>query len=174
MNPETKEKEKILKIATLVFLLKDQKILLPRKTRSIGKGCRNGYGGGVEDGETLLQCAIRELEEECAVIAKENDFEKVAELNFDNITEDGIHWNIVVHTYLLRNWEGEPQETSDGAFTDLEWFEIDKIPAEELMPGTHEWLMPTLSGKKIKVFAKHGPRQMSMLEPQVIEEVIEF
>ncbi|MBI4136155.1 MAG: NUDIX domain-containing protein [Candidatus Vogelbacteria bacterium] len=52
--------EKVLKEATLVFLVRAGKVLLARKTRHIGEGRWNGYGGGIDSGENLIQCAIRE------------------------------------------------------------------------------------------------------------------
>ncbi len=168
------EKEKTLKEATLIFLIKDNKILLPLKTRKIGEGCRNGYGGGIEDGETLLACAVRELKEECGINSLESDLEKMAELYFDNTTAEGLMWNILVHTYLLRNWEGEPTPSEDGAMVDLKWFEFHEIPDKELMPGTYEWLKEIIEGKKVVVRAKHGPRQMSLIDKQTIEEVLGF
>lgn len=39
-------KEKVLENAVLVFLLKGDEVLLAVKTRNIGAGCYNGYGGG--------------------------------------------------------------------------------------------------------------------------------
>ena len=60
----TKEEEKILYDAVLVFFVKDGKVLLPTKMKKIGKGKLNGYGGGIEKDETPITAAIREVEEE--------------------------------------------------------------------------------------------------------------
>ena len=42
------------------------------KKRGFGEGKWNGFGGKVEEGETILQAALRELKEECgASVASE-------------------------------------------------------------------------------------------------------
>jgi hypothetical protein len=39
------------------------------KKRGFGVGKWNGYGGKLEDGESIERCAIRELEEECSIVS---------------------------------------------------------------------------------------------------------
>jgi len=39
------------------------------KKRGFGVGKWNGYGGKLDEGESIEQCAIRELEEECSIIS---------------------------------------------------------------------------------------------------------
>ena len=53
--------------ATLVFVLRDDEILLIDKKRGLGKGKVNGPGGKVDPGETIEQCAIRECREELSI-----------------------------------------------------------------------------------------------------------
>ena len=50
--------------ATLMFVIRNDEVLLIRKKRGLGAGKMNGPGGRIEQGETPLQCAIRETEEE--------------------------------------------------------------------------------------------------------------
>lgn len=168
------QEEVILKEATLIYLVSDNKILLPKKARKIGMGRRNGYGGGVEKGENLIQCAIRELEEEAGIKSNPEDLEKVAELRFKNTNSDGTNWEIVVHTYFAKKWEGEVRETEDGAMTDPKWFSFTEIPFHEMMDADREWLPQVLSGKKLIVRTHYGPFQKELLEPITIEEVTAF
>ena len=49
---------------SLIFLL---------HTLHIGAGSYNGYGGKIEDGKTMLNCAIRELEEESGIMLSAED-----------------------------------------------------------------------------------------------------
>lgn len=156
----------------MVFLVKDEKILLGRKTRKIGKGCRNGFGGGIEEGESVYECATRELFEEAGVSCSIDDIKKSAELYFENITEEGPKWSLVVHTFLASSWQGEPKESEE--FEDLKWFDFADVPENELMAGTFEWLRLILDGKKVIVRAKHGPHQKTLIGKQKIEEVLDF
>lgn len=47
------------KVLTLVFVREAGKILLGLKKRGFGEGLWNGFGGKVEEGETVLQGAKR-------------------------------------------------------------------------------------------------------------------
>ena len=53
--------------ATLVFVVRDGKILLINKKTGLGKGKVNGPGGKVEKGESPEDCAIRECQEELGI-----------------------------------------------------------------------------------------------------------
>lgn len=39
------------------------------KKRGFGVGKWNGYGGKLDEGESIERCAIRELEEECSIVS---------------------------------------------------------------------------------------------------------
>ena len=54
-------------IATLLFVLEDDKVLLIRKKRGLGAGKINGPGGKLEPGETPRQCVMREVREELCI-----------------------------------------------------------------------------------------------------------
>ena len=169
-----KQEEVVMNEATLIYLVSDRKILLPKKTRRIGMGRRNGYGGRVEIGENPVSCALRELEEEAGIKALPEYLEKVAELHFKNTKLDGTKWTIVVHTYLERKWLGDPKETADGGMTDLKWFSFDNIPFYEMMKADEKWLPLVLQGKKVIVKTHYDHYQRELLEPITIDEVTTF
>ncbi len=164
-----KREEKVLYNATVCFLHKDGKILLGLKTQKIGKGKRNGYGGGVED-ETVLECAVRELREETeSVIASPEHLEKIAIVHFHNQKSDGETFVCKVHFYLVHEWEGEVRETKE--MTDPQWFDIDDLPLDEMMPADKQWLPIALSGKKMIARAYLSPFQEKSLGDVEIEYV---
>lgn len=162
--------EKMLENAVLVFLVKGDKVLLAKKTRNIGVGCYNGYGGGIKSGETPEKAVARELEKESGgMIIRPEHLEKVAIIDFENKKSDGETFSCCVHVFLARRWIGEPRETEEMA--DPKWFEIKHLPFKKMMPADKFWVPLVLSGKKIFGKAKYGPFQRRLLAPMEIQEL---
>lgn len=140
-----KKIKKPLRQATLVFLIKDDKVLLAMKKRGFGKDWYNGVGGKPEKNESILKCAIRETFEEIGV--KIQKPKKVAVLDFyfpyvpikDN-------WNQQVMVYLCDKWTGKPTETEE---MKPRWFPKTKLPFAKMWPDDPIWLPHVLAGKKI-------------------------
>ena len=63
------------KILTLLIIHKGDKVLLGMKKRGFGVGRWNGFGGKVDQGETVENAAKREIFEEAGITA--NNLEKV-------------------------------------------------------------------------------------------------
>lgn len=132
--------------ATLLFLIKDRKILLALKKKGFGRGFWNGVGGKIEPNETPRSAAIRETQEEILVTPK--DFKKVAALNFVFAKTDSTDvWMEKVLVYLCNNWEGKPSETKE---MKPKWFNFSDIPYSKMWPDDIIWLPRVLVGKKIK------------------------
>ncbi len=166
--------EKVLFKATVCLSIKEGKVLLGMKTRKIGVGCWNGYGGGIEEGETILGCAIRELEEEVGLKAKEEDLEKVAIVDFHNQKSDGTTFVSRVHFFLVKDWEGEPKETEDGAMVTPTFFDINNLPFDKMMPADKEYFPLILKGKKLLVESWYTPYQKELIRKVEIKEVEKF
>lgn len=129
------------KHVTLLFLLRDDEILLAMKKRGFGQGRWNGVGGKIEPGETIEQATARECHEEIGV--QPGKLEKVAYLTFafPDDTPD-----ILAHVYTTREWEGEPIETEEMA---PQWFALDNIPYQQMWQDDKFWLPHVLAGKKL-------------------------
>src|ERR1019366_8448495 len=88
--------------ANLCFVMRDGQILLIRKKRGLGAGKINGPGGRLEKGETALDSAIRETQEEVGV--KPTGLEQIGELFFQFLDECGFvgggHWGRLCHRRL--------------------------------------------------------------------------
>lgn len=164
--------EKVLLNATLCFPIRGDKILLARKTKKIGQGCWNGYGGGIEDGETPEQSMIRELEEESGVIASPEALEKMAIVDSHNTKSDGGIFVCRVHVYFLHQWAGEFEPTEE--MVDPTWFDKQNLPFAEMMPADKEWLPLIISGQKIIAEVKYSPFQQSLLSKMRIQRVNSF
>ncbi len=164
--------EKALLNATLCFPVKKDEILLGLKTKKIGQGCWNGYGGGIEEGETPIQSILRELTEEAKIEATQDSLEKVAVIDFYNTKTDGGFFICRVHIYLLHQWNGDFQPTDEMATPT--WFKKQKLPLEKMMPADRYWVPVVLAGKKVTGEAKYGPFQKSILEEVKLQRVDSF
>lgn len=150
-----------MKVCTLLFLLRDNEILLAQKKRGFGAGYWNGVGGKIESSETLEQATIRECQEEIHVTPK--NVEKVAVHNF--IFPDGIE-GIEVHTFITKHWEGEPTETEEMA---PQWFTIANIPYTDMWDDDIVWLPLVLQGKKLKTnFTFNTENRMTKATVQIV------
>ena len=139
---------------TLCYFLTEDKILLAMKKRGFGEGLWNGYGGKVEEGETIREAACREIKEESDLDTKEEDLEEVGVIDF--FFKDREDWNQRVHIFFIRVWEGIEKETEE---MNPKWFDIDSMPTENLWKDDTYWLPEALSGKKIEakfLFTKDG------------------
>lgn len=132
-----------MKILTLAYLVTPQSVCLALKKRGFGEGNWNGYGGKVEEGESIEAATVREIKEESEVLVNEDDLEKVALVDF--IFEDGKH--LRVHTYFVRTWIGEPAETEE---MKPEWFSFDAIPYEKMWADDAHWFPLALKGETLR------------------------
>ena len=117
--------------ATLVFVIRDGRILLIRKKRGLGAGKINGPGGRLDPGETPFDCAVRETQEELRTTPI--GLERLGELRFQFVDGYGIH----VFVFRADDYEGEPTETVEAAPI---WAPLDAIPFEEMWADDRVWL----------------------------------
>lgn len=128
---------------TLLFLIREDQILLAMKKRGFGEGRWNGVGGKIEAGETVREAAIRECQEEIGVTP--THFYQVAENDFQAELENDP-WNMYGYVYFCDEWDGEPVETEEMA---PQWFNIADIPYKYMWQDDEFWLPHVLEGKKV-------------------------
>jgi ADP-ribose pyrophosphatase YjhB (NUDIX family) len=131
------------KIYTLTFLLRGKEICLAMKKRGFGEGNWNGYGGKVEERESVRVAAVREVREESGVEINERDLEEVALIDF--VFVDGTE--LEVHAYFVREWIGEPTETEEMS---PRWYTYDAIPYDLMWADDIHWLPRVLQGEKLR------------------------
>lgn len=129
---------------TLLFLIRDNEILLAMKKRGFGAGRWNGVGGKLESGESVEEAVIRECQEEIGVTPL--SYRPVAELDFYG---GSAHepWNMYVYAYLCDEWEGEPAESEEMA---PKWYKINDIPYKDMWQDDEYWLPLVLDNKIVK------------------------
>ncbi|KAF5318452.1 hypothetical protein D9619_010845 [Psilocybe cf. subviscida] len=113
-----------IKYYTNAFIVKDDQVLLGFKKRGFGKGKYNGFGGKVEPGESSLQAAIRELEEESGVVAP---LKQAGSFLFYT---QGAEWAFHIDIYTASTYEGNITETDEMR---PEWFSLgQRLPKGDL------------------------------------------
>lgn len=125
--------------ATLVFIKQGDQVLLIKKLRGIGAGKINGPGGKIDPGETPLECAIREVQEELHITV--TDPVKMGELFFDMSDIPNIH----CHVYLGTQFEGTPTATEEAIPM---WTKISEIPYDQMWDDDQYWLGHMLAGQR--------------------------
>ena len=155
-----------MKDMTLILPIRDGRILLGMKKRGFGVGKINGFGGKLNDGESIEEAAIRELFEEIGIEAELEKLNKVGELTF--IFPHAEDWDQVVHVFLIDSWNGEPVESEEMGF---EWFGFDKIPFDKMWDDDKYWLPKVLDGKKIKGKFSFGKDNSTISSQEIIDMV---
>ncbi len=129
-------------IATNCFISKDAKLLLGMKKRGFGLGKWNGFGGKVENGESLEDSAKREIFEETGLRALQLELAGV--IDFEYLGKDK---KVQVSFFKVTEFEGRPVETEEMR---PQWFGVTGIPIKDMWPDDEYWLPLLLAGKKFK------------------------
>ncbi|XP_004927205.1 oxidized purine nucleoside triphosphate hydrolase [Bombyx mori] len=129
------------KVYTLVFISKDQQILLGLKKRGFGVNKWNGFGGKLEPNETIVEAASRELQEECCIRVKTTDLKNIGHLEF---TFEGDKTMMEVRVFGSKLFEGIPRETEEML---PKWFPCNNIPFDNMWPDDRIWFPYMLKGQ---------------------------
>ncbi len=118
-------------IATLLFVVQNEQILLIRKKRGLGAGKINGPGGKAEGNETPLECAVRETQEELFI--KATEVTQYGQLDFQ--FTDGYALRCFV--FRADQYTGTPTETDEAIPL---WFATQDIPYDQMWEDDRIWL----------------------------------
>lgn len=138
-------------VANLVFLTRGEDVLLIHKKTGLGAGKINGPGGKLEPGETAIEAAVREVEEELLITP--TGLEEMGELHFDFV--DGLRLHCTV--FRGTGFEGTPTETREAK---PEWFPIAEIPLDRMWADDRYWLPDMLAGKKFLAWFRFDDETM--------------
>ena len=127
-------------LMTLCIVHDDKRILLGYKKIGFGAGFWNGFGGKVEQGETVSEAAKRELHEEVGLTA--NDLAYMGILQFRTERSQNVK---EVHVFRVSTWIGEPRESEEMR---PQWFVLEQISYDTMWPPDRHWLPMFLDGKK--------------------------
>jgi 8-oxo-dGTP pyrophosphatase MutT (NUDIX family) len=163
-----------MSVRTLVFLTTEEEVYLAKKKDGrFGAGRYNGYGGGRQEDERILQTAIRELEEESGIVAKEEDLMFRGRIQFCFPREYSNNDQVVM-LYELRNFQGEPKETDE--MHAPEKFSKTRLPLDEMWPADQHWLPYVLNGDKVEAavyFEGNGKKMKRIAFSKPEEKIID-
>ncbi len=129
--------------ATLVYVVRNGRILLIDKKRGLGAGRLNAPGGKVDPGETPRQAAIREFREE--VMADPRGLAKIGDVFFHVTGSSATH----IHVFRADGCDGRPRETPEAV---PHWFAIDNIPYDRMWEDDRHWLPLLIRGEAFTVY----------------------
>ena len=128
---------------TLVFCRRNrengEEVLLGMKKRGVGAGKFNGFGGKIEEGESVEEAAVRELMEECSVKAVE-----IKRVGYLVEIIKSSNMKFYIHIFNCFNFENEPVESSE---MNPQWFNTKNIPYEKMWCDDIHWF-PLLFANK--------------------------
>lgn len=154
-------------VATLVFPRQDRKIMLATKMSGVGVGYLNGWGGGLEPGESIHQCAIREFREETGgAEIPPNALHCHGVVHFKNYREDGSWVDCDVYVYTTRIWFGQILSTE--VMRSPEWHKTYNLSNLNLMPGDKFWLPLFITGRNMHAWVTYGPGQRELVDDVAI------
>lgn len=116
------------RIGVGVCVIKDGRVLLGKRINAHGQGTWAFPGGHLEFGETVTECAVREVAEETGM--------KITCIRRGPFTEDffldqGKHYITIV---MIADWQaGEPELREPHKCEHWSWFDFDQLP-EPLFP----------------------------------------
>lgn len=119
---------KSAKLYTVIFPFNQpkDKVLLGLKKHGMGVGLWNGFGGKLEEGETMDECALRELQEESGI--RPDVLEHRGVLYMDNMT---------IFVYVAEGFnQGQVRETEE---MKPEWFLVDQLPSDRYSSAKVWW-----------------------------------
>ncbi len=133
---------------TLCIVHQPPRILLGMKKRGFGAGRWNGFGGKVAPGETVEQAASRELAEESGLTADSMEKQGILEFEFEENAKNAENADILeVHIFKIHEYSGQPTETEE---MKPQWFDVDKIPFNEMWPDDLYWVPLFIKGRKFR------------------------
>ncbi|MBD3315712.1 MAG: NUDIX domain-containing protein [Chitinivibrionales bacterium] len=134
------ERWKFTEDAVLSFIREGDRLMLIHKKTGLGKGKINAPGGRVQEGERLVDAAVRETREEIALTP--HDPRLVAELQF--VFTDG--YSLHGFVFMAYSYEGTPTETREA---DPFWCHVEQIPYHQMWEDDRFWLPRVLAGEKV-------------------------
>jgi 8-oxo-dGTP diphosphatase len=125
------------KLATLIYCIKDEKVLMLKRVKPPYPGYWIAPGGKLERGEGPLECALRELREETGLVAATA---QLRALVTESSSRDDWQWLLFV--YRAETPRGKILK--NGPEGELRWFEAEELEAAQIPPADRYFMRDAL------------------------------
>lgn len=131
-NRREKQFEKCPQVGVGVIITKGDQVLLMKRKGSHGDGTWSTTGGHLEFGESLEECALREVREEVAVTITDITFRAITNDLFET---EGKHY--ITIWMEGRYVSGEPVMQAVNEMSAVSWFSWNALPEPLFLPLEH-------------------------------------
>uniref|UniRef100_F7AP36 Oxidized purine nucleoside triphosphate hydrolase n=1 Tax=Ornithorhynchus anatinus TaxID=9258 RepID=F7AP36_ORNAN len=136
----------LVRLFTLVLVVKRQEVVFGYKKRGFRAGRWNGFGGKVQDGETIEEEAKRELLEESGLTV--DTLQKIGHITFEFLGDSEL---MDAHVFRTDSFHGNPTESDEMR---PQWFKLDQVLFNEMWPDDIYWFPLLLQKKKFPGYFK--------------------
>ena len=128
-----------------------RQVLLGRKKKGLGAGNIVGLGGKLEPGESALDAAVREVEEESGLVVEASALVPLGVLTY--LFPHRESWSQESSVFVCREWTGTPRESDE---LNPEWFDVASLPVDQMWDDARHWLPGVLAGSPVRATFTFG------------------
>ena len=129
----------------------ERQVLLGRKKKGLGLGNIVGLGGKLEPGESAVEAAVREVEEESGLTVTADALTPMGVLTY--LFPHKPAWSQRSNVFVTDRWSGTPRESDE---LNPEWFTIARLPVDDMWDDARHWLPGVLAGIPIQATFTFG------------------
>ena len=129
----------------------NRQVLLGRKKKGLGMGNIVGLGGKLESGETAVDAAVREIEEESSLVVAASALTELGSLTY--LFPHRPEWSQESTVFVCDEWSGTPRESNE---LNPLWFDVATLPVDEMWDDARHWLPGVLNGVSVRATFTFG------------------
>lgn len=127
-RPRTAVAKPPLQLATLVYALRDEQVLLLRRTTEPNRGLWVAPGGKLDHGESPAECAVREMREETGLAIERPVLRAV-------MTETSPRADYQWLTFIFVAWDFDGTFTPAPGIGEFRWVPVDEVAKLTIPPA---------------------------------------